>query len=86
MVGVTMGIEHICFPHKLLLPGEKFHHVVEILSSLFFKLGTSRYTPFVLSCLDSLRIAVLLTMNDPKALVGRPLGVGESTWRHNMCH
>lgn len=45
------------------------HYVIEIFNSFFFKLDTSSYTPFVLCCLDSLSTAVLLTMNDPEALV-----------------
>lgn len=70
MINVKREFEKTFFC-RLLLEGKT--HVIEIFSSLFFKLGTSCYIPFILSYLDSLRNAVLLTMRDPKALVDCPL-------------
>lgn len=62
----------------------EMHYVTELCSSLFFKLDTSPHIPFILSYRDPLRIAVLLTLNDPQALVDCPLGLRRAHWHHDV--
>lgn len=68
MISVTKGIFKKLFSPQSPSTGGP-HYVIEIFNSFFFKLDTSNYIPFILCYLDSLSTAVLLTMNDPKALV-----------------
>lgn len=68
MISVTKGIFKKLFSPQSPKRGGT-HYVIEIFNSFFFKLDTRSYIPFVLCCLNSLSTAVLLTMNDPEALV-----------------
>lgn len=68
MISVTKGIFKKLFSPQSPSRGGT-HYVIEIFNSFFFKLDTSSYIPFILCYLDSLSTAVLLTMNDGKALV-----------------
>lgn len=69
MIIVTKGIFKKLFSPQSPSSRGGTHYVIEIFNSFFFKLDTSSYIPFILCYLDSLSTAVLLTMNDPKALV-----------------
>lgn len=59
-------------PQSLPPLRRKTHHVIEIFSSFFFKLDSSLHIPFFSAGESLLRSAVLLTLNDPEALVDCP--------------